>query len=84
MLHKLNHKRVDIKIRWREHKSMSEIVRKAINEYIEKHSEGNDSFRLDIWVNDSTFKAVPLQSWSMIKVNGLIMSIVAMIRKRGK
>ena len=47
------------KIRWREHKSMSEIVRKAIDEYIEKHAEGNDTFRLDTWVNNSEFKAVP-------------------------
>ena len=47
------------KIRWREHKSMSEIVRKAIVEYIEKHVEGNDTFKLDTWVQDSDFKAVP-------------------------
>ena len=27
--------------------------------YIEAHSEGNDTFKLDTWVNDSNFKAVP-------------------------
>ena len=45
-------------IRWREHKSMSEIVRKAISEYIKSHGSGNETFKLDNWENPD-FKAIP-------------------------
>jgi hypothetical protein len=46
-------------IRWREHKSFSEIVRKAVDEFIIQHQEGNDTFRLDQWQDDPEFKAMP-------------------------
>jgi hypothetical protein len=46
-------------IRWREHKSFSEIVRKAVDEFIKSHQEGNDTFRLDKWQEDPEFQAVP-------------------------
>ncbi len=46
-------------IRWREKKSMSALVRRAIDEYIASHKEGNDTFRLDNWNEDPNFKAVP-------------------------
>ena len=46
-------------IRWREHNSESEIVRKAIIEYIKAHMEGNETFKLEKWNEDPGFKAVP-------------------------
>jgi len=46
-------------IRWRERKSMSQIIRLAIDEYIQSHAEGNSTFRLDKWNEDPDFKAVP-------------------------
>jgi len=46
-------------IRWREKKGKTEIVRSAILEYIKNHGEGNDSFRLETWVKDPTFQAIP-------------------------
>lgn len=46
-------------IRWREHQSMSSIVRKAVQEYIKAHGSGNDTFRLDNWSEDPTFQVVP-------------------------
>jgi|SRR5688500_278867 len=45
-------------IRWREHASENEMIRKAIQEFINAHSAGNDSFKLDNW-QDPKFKAVP-------------------------
>ena len=30
-----------------------------IEDYVKAHSEGNDTFKLDTWVHDSNFKAVP-------------------------
>jgi hypothetical protein len=46
-------------IRWREHESMSGLVRKALQDYIKAHAEGNDCFKLDNWQIDPTFQAVP-------------------------
>lgn len=46
-------------IRWREHKSMSGLIRRALQEYIKAHGSGNDTFRLDNWNEDPDFKAVP-------------------------
>jgi len=46
-------------IRWRERKSMSALVRIAIDEYIKSHSEGNDTFKLDTWNDNPDFQAVP-------------------------
>lgn len=46
-------------IRWRERKSVSAIIRKAIEEYINNHAEGNDCFTLDKWQDSPHFKAVP-------------------------
>jgi len=46
-------------IRWRERQSKSAIIRKAIEEYINNHAEGNDCFTLDKWQEDPNFKAVP-------------------------
>lgn len=46
-------------IRWREHKSFSEIVRKAVDEFIKAHQQGNDTFRLDNWQDDPEFQAIP-------------------------
>ena len=43
-------------IRWRERKSTSALVRKAIEEYINNHAEGNDCFTLDKWQEDPHFK----------------------------
>ena len=46
-------------IRWREHKSMGAIIRKAISEFIMNHRAGNNTFKLDDWNTDPTFQAVP-------------------------
>jgi len=46
-------------IRWREHQSMSSIVRRALTEYIKAHGAGNETFRLDNWQSNPTFQAVP-------------------------
>ena len=46
-------------IQWREHKTKSQIIRLAILEYIKAHTNGNSTFKLDVWTNDPKFKAVP-------------------------
>ena len=46
-------------IKWRERKSKSEIIRIAIEEYINNHLEGNNAFTLDKWQEDPNFRAVP-------------------------
>ena len=46
-------------IRWREHKTFSEIVRKAVDEYISKHADGNDTFKLDKWSENPDFQITP-------------------------
>jgi len=46
-------------IRWRERKSMSKVIRLAIEEYINNHKEGNDTFKMDDWQTDPNFKAIP-------------------------
>src|SRR6476659_7840114 len=45
-------------IRWRERKSLSAMVRMAIDEYIKAHAEGNSTFKLDQF-QDPNFRAVP-------------------------
>lgn len=51
-------KRLD-EIHWRERKSVSELVRDAINEYISNHFEGNKTFSLEKWQENPEFKAMP-------------------------
>ena len=46
-------------IRWRERKSFNEMLNKAVNEYIEHHKEGNETFKLDQWQDDPDFLALP-------------------------
>ena len=46
-------------IRWREHKSRSELVRRAIEDYLKTHGSGNDTYKLDNWKEDPDFQAVP-------------------------
>ena len=46
-------------IRWREHKSRTEILRLAILEYIKAHGNGNSTFKLDQWTDNPNFRAVP-------------------------
>ncbi len=46
-------------IHWRERKSVSELVRIAVSDYIKAHGSGNDTFKLDNWNKDPTFQAVP-------------------------
>ena len=46
-------------IHWRERKSISELVRLAVEEYAERHKEGNSSFKIDIWTQNPDFIAVP-------------------------
>jgi hypothetical protein len=47
------------KIRWREHKERTEILRIAIQEYVRNHAEGNSTFKLDNWNINPEFKAMP-------------------------
>ena len=47
------------KIGWREHKSKTKMYRRAIQEYIRSHQEGNDTHTLDNWNDNPDFKAVP-------------------------
>jgi hypothetical protein len=46
-------------IRWREHKTESELLREAVQEYIRLHSEGNDTFKLDDWNLNPLKQAIP-------------------------
>ena len=46
-------------IHWRERKSVSELVRIAVSDYIKAHAAGNDSFKLDNWQETPDFVAVP-------------------------
>ena len=46
-------------IRWRERASKSEIVRRAVEEYVKNHGAGNSAFTLDNWKEESDFKAMP-------------------------
>ena len=45
-------------IRWREHMSLSEVVRKALKDYIKIHAAGNEVFKLDDF-QDPNFRAMP-------------------------
>ena len=46
-------------IRWRERKSLSAMVRMAIDEYLKNHAVGNDTYKIDEYVRDPEFQAVP-------------------------
>ena len=46
-------------IRWRERKSKNDVMRRAIQEFIQNHKSGNNTFRLDDWNNNPDFQAVP-------------------------
>lgn len=55
------------KIRWRDHKSKAHIMRRAIQEYIYNHAEGNDCYALDKWNEDPDYRVVPTLSSSSEK-----------------
>lgn len=59
-------------IHWREKKSVSEIAREAIDDWLRNHAEGNSTFRLDIWQEDPEFKAIPTLLSSQEKWNKYI------------
>ena len=44
---------------WRERKSVSEIAREAIDDWLRNHAEGNSTFKLDKWQENPEFKAIP-------------------------
>lgn len=46
-------------IRWREHKKKTQIGRDAVLEYIKNHSEGNSAYKIDEWVTNPKFQALP-------------------------
>jgi hypothetical protein len=46
------------KIRWREHKERSEIIRIAVKEFIKIHGSGNDTFKITDF-HDPDFRAMP-------------------------
>jgi hypothetical protein len=43
----------------REGESKSKVVIQLIEDYVKAHSEGNSKFKLDTWVGNSNFIAVP-------------------------
>lgn len=43
----------------REGKSFSELMCEILEEYVKNHSQGNNTFRLDVWTEDPTFKVLP-------------------------
>ena len=43
----------------REGKSLSELLVEILEEYVKNHSQGNNTFKLDIWQEDPNFKALP-------------------------
>ena len=43
----------------RERKSFSELLVEIIEEYVKSHAEGNSSFKIDTWIDNSEFKAIP-------------------------
>lgn len=47
-----------VDIQWKERLSFSEMVRKAMEEYVKKHGEGNPAFRLDQF-SEQGMKATP-------------------------
>lgn len=46
-------------IGWREHKSQTEMIRRAIQDFIKAHASGNNTFKLDNWNENPDFRAVP-------------------------
>jgi Arc/MetJ-type ribon-helix-helix transcriptional regulator len=44
---------------WRERKSVSEIVREAIDDWLKSHAEGNTTFKLTKWQENPEFMAIP-------------------------
>jgi hypothetical protein len=47
------------KIAAREGKTMSELIREFILDYVKKHGEGNPIYKLDKWQDNPSFKAYP-------------------------
>ena len=67
-------------IRWRERMSRSEIGRKAIQEYVKNHGEGNSTFKLDQF-QDPDFKAMPAFMTPMMKWTKFIDECVDTIKE---
>ena len=47
------------KIARREGKTRSSLTFEILKEYVKNHSEGNNTFKLDVWQEDPEFKALP-------------------------
>jgi glutaredoxin len=47
------------KIRGRENADKSEVLNRAMLEYVNAHKEGNETFKLDEWTKNAEFQAVP-------------------------
>ena len=43
----------------REKKSQSELLRRIVVDYNQKHGAGNDNFTVDNWLEDPNFQVVP-------------------------
>ena len=46
------------KIRWREHADFGEIIRRAVEDYVKAHAEGNETFKMTDF-QDPDFVAIP-------------------------
>lgn len=43
----------------RENKKVSQIIMQLIEDYVKNHAEGNSTFRLENWVENPQFHAIP-------------------------
>ena len=59
-------------IRWREHKDRAEVLRLAIDEFIQRHGEGNPVYTLEQF-QDPNFKAMPAFMTPMLEWKKFIM-----------
>lgn len=50
-------------IRWREHKSMSEMIILAMKEYAENHKDGNSQFKIDDPIYAAPVLMRPFSTW---------------------
>jgi hypothetical protein len=59
------------KIATREGKTMSELIREFILDYVKKHGEGNPVYKLDEWQDKPSFKAYPAldSDWEKVGLN---------------
>lgn len=60
------------KISQREGKSMAQMFKEFMAEYIKKHGQGNPAYQIDKWVQDPGFMAFPAldSDWEQVNLPG--------------